>query len=374
MPKDLEHFGKGSRALIVFAAACVAVAALKLAAPIVVPLLLAAFIAAGMKPIIDWLRRLGVPSWLAVTASVLGVAGAMFLFSTLVVSATGEVRDAWPTYGRKIAELKVQVVQRLYGLGLKEMAISVGSLDLKSIGQEFLAQRVAGITRFLSVTLLVILVTIFMLVEVGSLDIKLERAREQRQAESRGGTPKLPLVEIQRYLIVKTGISALTGMLVGLLTWGFGLSAPVLWGLLAFLLNFVPQIGSVIAGAPAVALALIELGVGPAALIAVGYLVINMVLGNVVEPRITGQALGLSPVVVLVSVFAWGWVLGPVGALLSVPLTVAVRIYFASTDDLRWVATLLGPARDRQLERLQRRLRDPDAPRSQRSPPSGGGG
>ncbi len=358
MPKDLEHFGKGSRALIVFAAACVAIAALKLAAPIVVPLLLAVFIAAGMKPIIDWLRRHGVPSWLAVTVSVLGVAAAMFGFSMLVVSATGEVRDAWPTYGRKIAELKVQVVQWLYGLGLRQMAISVGALDLRSVGQELLAQRVAGITRFFSVTLLVVIVTIFMLVEVSNIDIKLERAREQRQVDSREAGPKLPLVEIQRYLIVKTGISALTGLLVGLLTWGFGLSAPVLWGLLAFLLNFVPQIGSVIAGIPAVALAALELGFGPAALIAAGYLVINMFLGNVVEPRITGQALGLSPVVVLVSVFAWGWVLGPVGALLSVPLTVAVKIYFASTDDLKWVATLLGPARDRTILPSRRQRRD----------------
>ena len=362
--------------MVVSASACVVIACLKLAAPIVVPLLLSLFIAAGMKPIIDWLRRLGVPSWLAVTAAVLAMAGALFLFAMLVASATVEVREAWPTYGRKIAELKLQIVQRLYGLGLRQAAVSVGEFDLRKAGQDFITSSAANITSFVGVTILVIIVTIFMLVELSGLDIKLERARSQRHVEG-GRELKLPMVEIQRYLIVKTIISAVTGLLVGALTWGFGLPAAVLWGLLAFVLNYVPQIGSVIAGAPAVALAALELGPGPALLVAGGYLAINMLLGNVIEPRIVGQALGISPVVVLVSVFVWGWVLGPVGALLSVPLTIAVKIYFDSTEDLKWVAVLLGPARDRHRrvqDRLRRRLDGSDPPGETPVPPTLRGG
>jgi predicted PurR-regulated permease PerM len=121
-----------------------------------------------------------------------------------------------------------------------------------------------------------------------------------------------------------------------------GVDFPLLWGLLTFLLNFVPNIGSFIAAAPAVSLAFLQFGVGRAALAAAGYIVLETGIGNVLEPRLMGRGLGLSPLVVFVSLVFWGWVLGPAGMLFSVPLTMIVKIALDTSDDLRWVAVLLS--------------------------------
>ena len=116
---------------------------------------------------------------------------------------------------------------------------------------------------------------------------------------------------------------------------------PLLWGLLAFLLNYIPSIGSVISALPAVLLAVIQLGFGPAVLLAMGYLVINLILGNIVEPRFIGHKLGLSTLAIFVSLGFWGWVLGPIGMLLSVPLTIMIKIVLEGNEDTRWISILL---------------------------------
>jgi predicted PurR-regulated permease PerM len=152
------------------------------------------------------------------------------------------------------------------------------------------------------------------------------------------------MTEVQRYLAIKTGISLVTGMIVGLGVWLIGVDFPMLWALTAFLLNYIPNVGSIIAAVPAVLVAGVQLGVGHALATAVVYVVANTVMGNVVEPQLMGRKLGLSPLVVFLSLVFWGWVWGPVGMLLSVPLTMIVKIMLEQSDDFRWVAVLLGGA------------------------------
>jgi AI-2 transport protein TqsA len=113
------------------------------------------------------------------------------------------------------------------------------------------------------------------------------------------------------------------------------------WGLLAFLLNFIPNIGSIIAAVPAILLALIQLGLPSALLTLLGYLVVNITIGNFLEPRVMGRSLGLSTLVVFLSLLFWGWVLGPIGMVLSVPLTMTAKIALAVNEDTRWLAVLL---------------------------------
>jgi hypothetical protein len=122
-----------------------------------------------------------------------------------------------------------------------------------------------------------------------------------------------------------------------------GVDFPFLWGLLAFFLNFVPNIGSVMASLPPILMALIQHGPGRALLVMLGYVVINMVIGNMLEPRLMGRRLGLSTLVVFLSLLFWGWVWGPIGMLLSVPLTVVLKILLEHSEDFRWLAVLLGP-------------------------------
>jgi len=121
-----------------------------------------------------------------------------------------------------------------------------------------------------------------------------------------------------------------------------GVDYAVLWGLLAFLLNFVPTVGSFIAAVPAVLLALVQLGALYAGLSLGGFIVVNLVMGNVIEPRLMGKGLDLSPLVVFVSLVLWGWVLGPVGMLLSIPLTIMIKIALESQHETRWISIMLG--------------------------------
>ena len=147
---------------------------------------------------------------------------------------------------------------------------------------------------------------------------------------------------MRRYLAIKSLMSLGTGAAVWLWLTILGVDYPVLWGLLAFLLNYVPNIGSIIAAVPAVLLALVQLGPAEAAWAAAGYLAVNVLFGNVLEPRFMGRGVGLSALVVFLSLVFWGWVLGPVGMFLSVPLTITAKIALAASDETRWAAVLLG--------------------------------
>jgi predicted PurR-regulated permease PerM len=139
-------------------------------------------------------------------------------------------------------------------------------------------------------------------------------------------------------------MNAVTGCLVGLMCWALGVREPLLWGLIAFLFNFVPNIGSLIVAVPIAVLAWIDVGAGRALLVVVVYLGVNQVIGSVIEPRLMGRKMGLSPLVVLLSLLFWGWLWGPVGMLLSVPLTMIVRTGLLETRDGRTLGVLLGPS------------------------------
>jgi predicted PurR-regulated permease PerM len=149
---------------------------------------------------------------------------------------------------------------------------------------------------------------------------------------------------VKRYLAIKTVISLATGLTAGLLVGIMRIDFAILWGLLAFLLNYIPSVGSILAAIPPVILALIQYGPGAALVVALGYMVINAVFGNLIEPRLAGRGVGLSPLVVFLSLVFWGWVLGPVGMLLSVPLTASIKIILESGESTRWAAVLLGGA------------------------------
>ena len=148
---------------------------------------------------------------------------------------------------------------------------------------------------------------------------------------------------LQYYLVIKTRINLVTGTFIALALWLVGLDFALLWGFVAFLLNYVPNFGSIIAAIPAVILAFIQFGPSfELLLVIVVYLAVNILVGYWLEPKMMGQGLGLSALVVLIAVIFWGWILGPIGLILSVPITVALKIFMESYEGSRWLATLLG--------------------------------
>ena len=188
---------------------------------------------------------------------------------------------------------------------------------------------------------LVLMTVIFMLLEASGMPAKL---RTVLGPSRRFGGFDSFVRNLQHYMAIKTIVSLITGLLVTLVLVVIGVDFPLLWGLLAFLLNYVPNIGSIIAAVPAVLLAMVQLGPWQALFAGLGYLAINLIMGNILEPRFMGHGLGLSPLIVFLSLLFWGWLLGPVGMLLSVPLTITAKIALDSHEDTRWVAVLLGPA------------------------------
>jgi predicted PurR-regulated permease PerM len=209
-----------------------------------------------------------------------------------------------------------------------------------------------GFASTLSNAFLIIVTMVFILFEAASFPVKL------RAAFGEQGDDPLQLSQVtsqvQRYLAAKTLVSLITGSAIAIWTAILGLDFALVWGLVAFLLNYIPNIGSIIAAVPAVLFALVQLGPGSALLVAIGYLVVNTVLGNIVEPNLVGRTLGLSTLVVFMSLVFWGWVWGPVGMLLSVPLTMIIKIFLESSEDLRWVGVMLDSGRAAQ-ERLKER-------------------
>jgi predicted PurR-regulated permease PerM len=203
-----------------------------------------------------------------------------------------------------------------------------------------------GLKDVLTNVFLIFFTMIFILLEASTAGTKV-RAAFGRSTESLR-RPRIFLNNLGRYLGIKTLVSAATGLLAGLLTWSIGVDFPLLWAMLAFLLNYVPTIGSIIAAVPAVLLALVQLGPGEASATALGFIIINVVFGNFLEPRLMGYGVGISPLVVFVGLIFWGFVFGPVGMLLSVPLTMTLKLALESDARTRWVAILIGSERDAQ--------------------------
>lgn len=324
------------------AAFVVITAGLKAASDVVVLVLAALFLAVAVAPPVFFLQRKGVPFLLGLILVMSAAVGALGAVAMLVGSAAAQFRERIPEY-QVLMRDHYESVSRLlaeYGLAanldsqLANLAYPARALDLA-------ANVFAGVGGVVANGFLIFILAVFLLLEASTLPGKIGAAFGHRAVHLERFQELFK--SINRYMVVKTWISLLTGLLAGVLCAAVGVDFPVLWGVLAFLLNYVPNIGSILAGIPPTLVALLGLGGGATLAIIIGYLLINNVLGNMVEPRVMGQELGLSPFVVLLSLVFWGWVLGPIGMLLSIPLTMAVKMAMESGDQTRWIAVLLGP-------------------------------
>lgn len=328
--------GRGpERAALVTLAVLATLLFMREAQSVVIPALLAAFLAVAADAPVAWLARKGVPRGAAIAGVVAAVALALLAVGMLVGSSAQELSHRAPAYQQALHE---QIDSLLGGRDVPFAPDAGGIAEMISPGAVLglASDLLSGVGDAFGKGFLILLLMVFILLEAPGLDAKLEAL-----GSSRGSWASLE-GSVRSYLAIKTGTSLLTGVLVGLFLAVLGLEFAVLWGLLAFLLNYVPTIGSVVAALPAVLLALLQNGPGTALGVAAGYLVINILVSNVIEPRIMGQGLGLSILAVLLSLVFWGWLLGPVGMLLAVPLTTTVKIVLERHEETRGLAGLLG--------------------------------
>ena len=310
-----------------------------------VPFLLAAFIATIAATPVFWLEKHKVPAAIAIALVMVGMVIMVMGVGAVVAQSAGAFTAKLPFYQMRLVEIVESLTLFIEPLGVQVSNELLLSYFDPGTALVMAGNTLRGLGGVLSNSFLILLTVIFILAEASSFPRKLRDVL-------RDPDQNLPHFSrfadnVNRYMAIKTTISVATGVIVGVFLTILGVDFPVLWGLLAFLLNYVPTIGSFIAAIPAVLLALIQLGPLEAAIAAGAYLVLNIGMGNAVEPRFMGQGLGLSTLVVFVSLVFWGWMLGPVGMLLSVPLTMTAKIALEASPSSAWLASLLGPAEKR---------------------------
>lgn len=333
-----------SQILLTLACFVVVVAGISAAQVIVVPFLLSVFIAIIIAPLMFWLHKKGLPTLLALLTVITGLLLIAVLIAYLIGSSVQSFSNNLPAYQDKLDQQTTYVITLLDKYGVDTETLSLNKFLKPGVAMKFIAASLNSLGNMITNGFLILMTIIFILLEAASFPSKIHAARGKQKNP---GAQKLEVnvfvSNIQHYIAIKTFTSLATGIIVTIMLYIIGVDYPLLWGLIAFMLNYVPSIGSIIAAVPPVLLAIIQFGFAKAGAVAIGYLCINILIGNIVEPKLMGRGLGLSTLVVFLSLIFWGWVLGPVGMLLSVPLTVTVKIALDSREDTKWLSILLGP-------------------------------
>ena len=341
-----------SRLLLSGAAMVIVGAGLRATAPVILPCLMAFLLAAISAPLQRRLQRVGVPAAAAVALTMSIVIALIVGVSFLVSGAVNEFAQAAPGYLEELStrtrvwidglrEQRVLSTLESAGLPISEWfdadRIDIGGLF--DVLGGFVGGTVRGVANTVSDVLIVLIMLVFLLFETAGFGDKLRAAFPGDRAVRQFAQITR---EMQRYLAVKTFVGALTGIVIGVYLTILDVDFAVLWGVVAFVLNYIPIIGSILAAIPTVLLTILQHGFGYAAIVAIGYIVVNVLVGNLLEPHLMGRRFGLSAFVVCLSLLFWGWLWGPLGMLLSVPLTMVVKIGLEHNPDWRWLAVLMS--------------------------------
>jgi len=338
------------RSALYFSAFVISLAGIKIAAPIVVPFLLSLFVAIICNPAVTYLENKKIPRGIAITVVIFTIFSLFIVLGGTIGAAVNGFRQAIPTYEAQLSE---QLTWLLGWLASHDVIVSMDKVrdyfdPAKVINM--VTTTLSGFSSVLGNIFLLLLTVVFMLSEGKVFAQKLHIAFD----DSAQTEKKLDqfLTKVNQYMAIKTMISLATGLIIGFVLWIMGVQFFVLWALLAFLLNYIPNIGSIIAAVPAVILTFLQLGAAPAAIVVGLFVGVNMVMGNFVEPRFMGRRLGLSTLVVFLSLIFWGWLLGMVGMLLSVPLTMILKIALENSEEGSWFAILLSS--DEEVEMFEK--------------------
>ncbi|PXF63993.1 AI-2E family transporter [Kangiella spongicola] len=335
--------------LLAIAATFIVIAGLKAASSFVVPVILSLFVSIILGPLYFYIANLKipkttktVPDWLAMILVVVIMSLLFFLIGRLVGNSVEQFSAKLPEYEIMLRNKLAGAMAWLEGLGFNIPEASLAERFSPSTVMSLSASVLNGLGGMLSNLFLIVLTSIFLLMEASVFGDKMQRAFPNTDSKAHSGLNEV-IDKIKRYATIKSIVSLLTGVLISVWLVFLDVEYPFLWGLVAFMFNFVPNIGSIIAAVPAVIMAwLTQDSITTPLLVAAGYLTVNFVVGNIVEPKFMGRGLGLSTLVVFLSLLFWGWVLGPVGMLLSVPLTIIVKIILDSNEETHWIGIMLG--------------------------------
>lgn len=354
-----NHFGEGGRFLLTAAGAVVVILGLRAARGVLLPIMMAGFLAIISYAITKLLSKyLKFPHWLAVTATVIADGGILFGVASIIKFLAADMKNTLQgDFTARMMEKYNELMNWLGNFGLEAQARALVSSPQEVFDMQQLVGLIQTISgqaiSFVTTCTLVLVLMTFMLGEA-----KLFKRNLHRLPNSTKGKEDftVALRGIQRYLLIKTIASATTGALAWWACAAMEVPFAFLWGLVACLLNYIPTIGSIVAAIPPIIMALLMGGWGDAAVIIFCYIFINFMIGNGIEPIFLGKQFGLATSVVLLAVLFWGWVWGPVGMLLAVPIMVLIKLALKNSRDLSWVATIISDEPPPHVEKLNKNI------------------
>ncbi|WP_340296082.1 AI-2E family transporter, partial [Aquipuribacter hungaricus] len=340
--------------LLGLAAAVVVLGGIRAAQELAAPIFLAFVLSIAVYPLQAWLRRLRLPGWLALTLTVLVTYAALTAFAGALLLSVLQFADQAQGYRDEVVDLVAQGEDLLLEAGVDQAQINdvISQVDINQAFSLALGV-VQGVTSLLSNLVFVLALLFFVLIDAGGVHTKLAAvaALRPRAAEALHGFTH----GVRQYLVVTAVFGFVVAALDVVLLMVLGVPLPLLWGLLAFLASFVPVIGLVVGLVPPVVIGLLDGGPATGLYVLIGYLVINNTIDNVVKPKFVGDAVGLSITVSFLSLVVWGFVLGPLGALLAIPASLLARALLVDRDPRRgWVGIMVGdePPQGEDLRRL----------------------
>jgi AI-2 transport protein TqsA len=341
---------RGVIVLLGIAGVVITVAGLRGVAHLIAPVFLALMLTVTVSPLSVWLRGRGAPIWVAMLTTVTVVYVGLFALGTAMVVSVAKLLELLPTYQTQFASLQADLVSALSNFGISEAQLND---VLERANPTAIANLVAwafgGITSVLSNAVFLLAVLLFMCLDSVTFPARLQSTAGQRPQVVRAlrsfahGT--------RSYLLVSTVFGLIVAVVDTLMLWALDIPLPVLWGLLAFITNYIPNIGFVIGLLPPALLALLDGGVEKMTAVIVLYCVVNFIIQSVIQPKIVGDAVGLSSTVSFLSLVFWAWVLGPLGALLAIPLSLLAKGLLVDIDpSTQWINVLLSGGASPALE------------------------
>jgi len=348
MNKNYEHYLQyipGVRFWIILTGVIVTFAAIKQTSHIVNMILIAAFLTAVSMAPLTWLKKKGVNKTVANLIVILAVVMVVALIVLVISASISNFADKLPIYQHRFEDLWNNLITYSYENGIIDHKIEIyDKLKINDL-LPMAAPLASSFGSLLSGFLVIFIFFVFMITESELFVKKLRFVSKDTSKDA-----DLIVRQLRNYFGIKTLTSLATGITIGLMLFIMGVDFPVLWGFLAFILNFIPSIGSFIAAIPAVLITLLMHGPGTTLIVMFLYLVINTLIGNVIEPQWLGKNLGISPLIVFFSMIFFGFILGPIGMLIATPLTIIIKIILDSRDVTRDLGIMLGDGREIKAE------------------------
>ncbi|MFY0626116.1 MAG: AI-2E family transporter [Reichenbachiella sp.] len=296
---------------------------------------------------VRWLQKKKVPQGIAVLIVLIAISGLFVGFGGLIGSSLSSFSNEAPLYAENLKEMGDSLIKTLEGRGIEISTEELSNILNPGRVMSFTAGFLGQLGGFMGNALTIFFLVLFLLLEVDGIVVKI-RAVVTDEEDTSNYLGKI-MNNIRSYLSIKTLTSLFTGLLIWVALLVIGVDYAILWALIAFLLNYIPNIGSILAALPAVLFSLIQLGGAGAAWTTVVFVVANMIVGNVIEPKMMGKGLGLSTFIIFFALIFWGFVLGTIGMFLSVPLTMIIKIILDHNPKTKPIAIFLGSEQEAQI-------------------------